>query len=435
MTLPKLNPLTLVAVTLAFAATLITLTFINRGQAGLGAADQTNQVAASHSTAQRIRVLQAAIRAHPERGTGYSLLAEAYLQRTRETGDAAYYAKADGILRRTLRRNPRDPAALTTFAALAASRHDFRSALRYARRAQRLAPLLVRPYGVVVDALVELGRYGSAGRALQRMLDLKPALPAYARASYFRELHGDLGGAVQAMKLAASAGGGAPENVAYVQALLGNLELAQGHRASARLAYRTALDSFHGYVPAEAGLARLEAAEGNLSAAIRRYRSVVARLPLPEYAIGLGEAELAAGRRGDARRDFGVVRAEERLLAASGVNTDAELALFEAEHGDPQRGLRLGRRAWRAAPSVRSADALGWALTRSGRPAEGLRFARSALQLGSKDPLFLYHAGMSALAAGRRAEGRALLTRSLSGNPRFSPLFGPRAERALRRSR
>ncbi len=75
--------------------------------------------------------------------------------------------------------------------------------------------------------------------------------------------------------------------------------------------------------------------------------------------------------------------------------------LFEADHGSPARAVRLGRRVWRAAPSVRSADALGWALARSGRPAAGLRWARRALAPGSRDPLFRYHAGT------RRGGGRA----------------------------
>jgi Flp pilus assembly protein TadD len=114
------------------------------------------------------------------------------------------------------------------------------------------------------------------------------------------------------------------------------------------------------------------------------------------------------------------------------VTTDTEIAVFEADHGSSASALRLARRAWASAPSVRSADALGWALTAAGRPRAGLVWAHRALRLGSRDPLFLYHAGMTARAAGARTEARRLLSRALALNPRFSPLFGPRAERALR---
>src|SRR5205823_8265823 len=220
-------------------------------------------------------------------------------------------------------------------------------------------------------------------------------------------------------------GGDVAENGAYVQTLLGNLEFDRGGLRAARAAYGAALQAFPRYVPAAAGLARLDAVEGRTDEAVRRYRDVVARLPLPEYVIALGETELAAGRTAAARRDLALVGAEERLLRANGVNTDVDLALFEANHGRRATAVRLARRAWASTPSVRSADALGWALTRAGHPADGVRWAGRALRLGSRDPLFLYHAGISALAAGARGGARRWLARSLALNPRFSPLYAP----------
>jgi Flp pilus assembly protein TadD len=176
----------------------------------------------------------------------------------------------------------------------------------------------------------------------------------------------------------------------------------------------------------------VEVAGGDRPGAIRRYRRVVHRLPLPEYVVGLGESELAAGRPVRARRDLTLVQAEQRLLAANGVNTDVDLALFQADHGSPSEAVVLARRAWKAAPSVRSADALGWALTRTGRAVAGLRWSKRALMLGSRDATFLYHAGMAARAAGRVRLARAYLSKAVALNPRFSPLYGPRARRALR---
>ena len=113
------------------------------------------------------------------------------------------------------------------------------------------------------------------------------------------------------------------------------------------------------------------------------------------------------------------------------MNTDVELALYQCDHGDCARGLALARRAWASAPSVRSADALGWALTRSGRPAEGLRWARRALRLGSLDPGFRFHAGLSALAAGRRSQGRAQLRVALAHGLAASPWQAATARHAL----
>jgi hypothetical protein len=54
-----------------------------------------------------------------------------------------------------------------------------------------------------------------------------------------------------------------------------------------------------------------------------------------------------------------------------------------------------------------------------------------AMRLGSRDPSFLYHAGAIAAAAGEADRARALLGGLLAQSPRFSPLYGPRAERLL----
>ena len=427
--------LKLLAVAAVFFAALAAFMLVNRGSAGsppAGSVLDNPAALVGASTDTRIGAFQALVRSQPKDSRGYGFLADAYLQKVRETGDAGYYTRAGAVLATALRLNPRDPAAVTEMGALALARHDFRAGLRYGERARRLAPYVLKPYGVVVDAQIELGRYREAARTLQRMVDLKPDLAGYARVSYWRELHGDLPGAIRAMQLAVSAGGDAPENVAYVQTLLGNLYFNAGRLGDARHAYEMALTRFPAYVPASAGIAGVDAAHGRFGPAIRRYRDAVNRLPLPQYVVSLGETELAAGRAPAARRDFALVGAEEKLLQANGVNTDVDLALFEASHGSPTRAVTLARRAWAEAPSVRSADALGWALTRAGRPGAGLRFAHTALALGSRDPMFLYHAGLSAQAAGHASEARAYLSESLALNPRFSPLYAGSARSALR---
>ncbi|MDQ3091841.1 MAG: tetratricopeptide repeat protein, partial [Actinomycetota bacterium] len=356
---------------------------------------------------------------------------DAELQRARETADPGSYERAEALFRRALGRDPRNVDATIGMGTLALARHDFRGALRHGESAHRLAPGLARPYAVLVDAQVELGDYEAAGRSLQEMIDLRPNLASYARVSYFRELHGDLEGAIEAMELAVSAGGQVPENVAYVQTLLGDLEATRGRTDAARRAYETALTQVPRYAPADVGLAELDAASGRLDEAIATYRQVGERLPLPEYTIALGEAELAAGRTASARETFALVDVQRRLLAAQGQNTDLELALFEADHGSPARAVRLARQAWDAAPSVRSADALGWALTRAGRADDGLSWARRSLKLGWQEPTARYHAGMAARAAGERDEAISFLEAALERNPDFSPMRAPKARRAL----
>jgi tetratricopeptide (TPR) repeat protein len=420
-----------IALVLAFATGLLAFGLLSRAPRPTPVETGGATLRPGASTAERVRALQDTARVTGT-ASAYAGLGRAYLQRARETGDPGYYGRAEQALRAGLRRDPRSLEALTGMGTLALARHDFGGGLAYGRAAHRVAPSAADPYAVLVDAQVELGRYADAERSLQTFVDRKPTLASYARVSYFRELHGDLDGAAVAMRLAASAGGAAPENLSYVQTLLGNLELDRGRPVAARRAYGAALAGLPGYVPARAGLARVDAAGGRLGPAIARYRRVVARLPLPEHVVALGELELAAGRRSAARRDLALVGVEERLLRANGVDTDVDLALFEANHGSPARAVALARRAWRAAPSVRAADALGWALTRAGQPREGVTWTRRALRLGSVDPAFLHHAGMSALAAGERDAARRWLRASLARNPGWSPLYAAQGRRALR---
>jgi tetratricopeptide (TPR) repeat protein len=418
-----------------FALALAVLTLVNRQPSpapGAPGADQGTPARSPASTEARIGGLEAALESGAGEPQTYAMLGGALLQRLRETGDPSLYTRAEAAFDEALERDPRNLDATVGLGTLALARHDFRAALRHGQAARRINPRAFAPFAVLVDAQIELGRFLAAERTLQQMIDFKPSLTSYARVSYFRELRGDLDGAVQAMRLAESAAPSAGENRSYIQALMGHLAFERGRLAAADAHYRAALAGFPGYAPANAGLARVDAARGRLDPAIERLRGVVERLPLPEYVIALGETELAAGRRAEAQKTFDLVRAEQRLLGANGVNTDAEIAVFEADHGDQRRGLRLGRRAYATAPGLRSADALGWALTRAGRPRAGLAYARRALSLGSRDSLFLYHAGMTALAAGDREAARTYLSRVVAANPRFSPLRAPLARRALR---
>ena len=362
------------------------------------------------------------------------LQADKLIQRVRETGDVSYFKHADALLAKARELEPRNSAVYTGLGTIALARHDFAGGLEHGLRARELAPDTAKPLGVVVDGQVELGRYRDAERTLQTMLDEKPNLAAYARASYLRELRGDLPGAVSAMRLAVAASGG-PEGAAYVRSLLGDLEFARGRLAAARTAYRQALLRVPGHIAASVGLARVAGARGQYEESVRRVRAVAAVGASPETLVALGEAEHAAGHPQAAATHFDQARAEERKRAARGENTDTELALLEADHGSPALAVELGRRGWRNGPSVRSANALGWALTRAGRPHAGLVWARRALRLGSRDPLFLYHAGIAARNSGNVGAARRWLRASLALNPRFSPLHSPRARRALRQLR
>jgi tetratricopeptide (TPR) repeat protein len=383
------------------------------------------------STDQRITLLQRAAREGIAGSQGYASLGDAYLQKARDTGDPSYYSRAERSFALALRGDARNLDAVLGAGTLAGLRHDFREQLRLGLEARRLAPGLAASLPVIADAQVELGRYDAAEQTLQRMLDTKPNLTSYARVSYYRELNGDLEGALQSMRLAVSAGAAASENVAYLQTLMGDLELQRNRPAAARTAYRSALARLPRYAPAEAGLARVDNAAGDLDSAARGLRDVAGRLPLTSHLILLADTDAARGAGRAAARDLDVVRAQQRLLRAAGTQPDAELITFEATHGDPRAAVRLGRRLWAEAPSVRSADALSWALTRAGQAEEGLAWSMRALRLGTREPLYHLHAGLAAKAAGRAGLAGAELRTALAGRAALSPLQARDARTAL----
>ncbi len=361
----------------------------------------------------------------------YAQLGAAYLQKSAESGDPVWYESAEKALRAAGRADPSDVAAITGLGNLALSRHDFRAARRLGERARRLEPESNAAFPVLADAQIELGRYDEASRTLQQFVNRRPALPSYARISYFRELQGDLSGAVDAMRLAASAGG-SPFNVAAVQVLLGDLEFKRGRLGASRKAYLSSLRDLSNNTDAEAGLARVDAAQGRVTSALRRYRRLAAQpTATAELIREFGELQLAAGQRIRAKRTLSRVRSAEERFSRRGENTDVELAGFEADHGDPRRAVELAARGRAIHPSIRSDHALGWALTQAGRPKEGMRLIDRAIDHGWREPIVLYHAGMTARAIGATGDARRLLRRALAQNPRFSPLYAPRARRAL----
>jgi len=373
----------------------------------------------------------ATVRANPDDTQSLLTLGLAWYQHARETADPSDYGRADQSFDRLLALKPSDTEGLIGKATIALARHQFANALALGDTARDQAPATARVWGVVGDALVELGRYDESAAAVQKMVDIRPDLSSYSRVSYQRELRGHLDSAITAMEAAVLAGGPDTENTEYVRVLLGNLWFLAGDLDKAGASYAASLAHSPGYVYALAGLARVAAARGDLAGAIDLYQQATDRVPFPDLLIALGEAQEADGRTVDSAATYRFVRDIEALFTANGVNTDLDIALFEADHGDVNLALTRAQAAYAEAPTVRAADALGWALYRNGRFADARPFAQEALRLGSIEPAYLFHAGMIAAAQGDVAAARQWLSASLARNPGWSPLRAPIARQTL----
>lgn len=356
-------------------------------------------------------------------------LAQAFLQKVRETGDPSFYTRVDALLTETARGREDNPLVLVAQGTLALARHDFADALELGRKATAAAPGNVSALAVVVDALNELGRYDEALDATQAMADARPSLASLARVSYARELRGDLPGAVGAMSQAVTAGAGSGENVAYVQVQLGNLLLTSGDVAGAEASYAAAEQSFPGFPLAKAGRARALVARGDPGAAADLLTDVVEVLPTAEHVIAQGDALAAAGRTKEAATAYELVGAIAKLYRANGVNVDLELALFTADHRPGGAAVKQARQAAEQRRSVAGHDALAWSLFTAGKPAEAWPEAERALRLGTRDPQIRFHAASIALARGQRDVAARHLAVVLETNPRFSAALTPAVSR------
>jgi tetratricopeptide (TPR) repeat protein len=383
-------------------------------------------------TSVAVRRLEREVRVDPRDADRLGELGLAYQLRWRETGDPSFLPLSERALRRALETRPRDAAATLGLGNLALIRHDFRSALVLGREARRRAPFAARPLGVVGDALIELGRYPQAFAAFDRMATLKPSLASYARVAYARELTGDRRGAAAAMNLALDAAAGVPEPTAWAHVELAKLALGNGRVEVAAEHLRAALAIFPGYVLALEQQARVQAARGELGAAVATARRAATAVPLPQFVALLGDLLERQGRTTAAARERATVAAIDRVLAANGLRVDLESAVFRADHRiRPTETVRLARRARAARPSIYGDDTLGWALARAGRCAEAEPWLDRALHLGTKDALLYFHRGYAAGCAGDRRAMRAWYRRALDQSPAFSARWAPVAREAL----
>jgi tetratricopeptide (TPR) repeat protein len=379
------------------------------------------------------------VRDNPGDFVAYNNLADGYLRRARETGDVSDYGRAEASVHASLEELSAEHnyTALALQASLHNVKHEFEAARRVAQRALAIRPDDSSAHAVLGDARLALGQYDEAFATYRQLVERAPGLASFSRMAHIYELRGELDDADAAWQNALNTDGGRhPENTAWARVQYGHFLFTQGKLDEAARQYEAALEALPGYVHATAGQARVAASKKRYDVAIDLYTTVVERYPVLEYVVALGDGYRAAGREGDAQRQYDLVAVIDQLYKANGINTDTEVALFLADHpsaeGRLEDGLDQAQAAYAARPaSIAAADALAWALHRTGRDGEALVYSRKAVRLGTKDPLLLFHAGMINYQAGNRDDARDYLSRAVEANPRFSVLYAAEAASVL----
>lgn len=390
------------------------------------------RASALQSTESVIAGLQKSLAKNPYDAEVWAYLGAAFMQRVRENGDPANYARAEQAFNKALALDPKNFNAVSGMGGLALARHDFRGAVTWGERGLPLNTFSAGIYGVLGDAHLELGEYDTAFDDFQKMVDTRPDLSSYARVSYARELMGDRAGAIQNMQTAVNAGGAGSEARSWALVQLGNLRFDQGEFTTAHDLYQEALQNWKNYPLARGGLAKVAAAQGDYPSAIETYTSLLQTYPLPEFAIALGDVYDVTGDKVNAQKQYALVGAMQQLFQTNGVNMDAELALFNADHQtDLPKTLALAKQAYENRSSVIVADTLAWAYYQSGDYTNAKAMMDKALRLNTQNALFFFHAGMIYLKLGDSVQATTYLDKALKLNPLFSIRYADMAQKTL----
>ena len=368
----------------------------------------------------------------PAEPKGYNMLASAFMQKARETGDFSFNARAEKAIEYSFNVAPDNYDGLKLKAALLLNYHRFQEALELSKRSQSLNARDHEVYGAMVDSLVELGNYDQAVETAQKMVDLRPDTASYSRISYLRSLHGDTKGAIDAMKFAVeSANSQSPETNAWCRVHLGDELVKDGKSKEAEQEYDHALYLFPGYHLALAAKARARYAAGDTDNAIAFYKQAIERVPLPNYISALGDLYAKLGRADEAKQQYDQVEFIEKMGTYGGTYT-RELALFWADHDMRlDEALAAAERERSIRNDVYTCDVLAWCLYKKGRYDEAKSAMSEAMRLKTSDSRLFYHAGMIALATNDTQKGAEYLKQALDINPQFDILQADAAREKL----
>ncbi len=364
----------------------------------------------------------------------YNRLTSLYLERLLMTGDAADVTRAELAATKGIEAAPKSYASVTAMAQVRLAQHDFTGALTLLDQAESLKAGVPETLALRGDALMALGRYDEAGAAYRAYLDKAPGFSAFSRQAVFAETYGNVDVAVQFWNAAIdSTKVESPVDSAWARVQLGNLYATNGRLDAASKQLSTALRVYPEYALALAGEGRVAAMRGDYRKAEGLYQQAVAKLPSPEFIAPLVDVAAAAGDTAEAERQAALIGAIGQLFEANGIRNDLTLILFKLDHGQARPAtLAAAKAAYEDRPSLAAADLYAWALYRSGQFEEAKGYSKEALRLGTKEPLYLFHAGMIAKASGDSAAARSFLGSALELNSQFHPRFAEEASAALK---
>jgi tetratricopeptide (TPR) repeat protein len=368
-------------------------------------------------------------------------LSSLYVQEARITGNYIYYdAAALKYINDVLDNEPENFEALTLKSLLYMSQHHFAEGLAIAEKAQKINPYNALIYGMLVDGNVEMGNYKAAVENSDKMDSIRPDIRSYSRVSYLREIYGDYPGAIEAMKLAVSAGGAGDEPTEWTRIQLARLYENTGDLNNAEMHYMIALDERPGYPYAIAGLGHIAMGAGDYGKAISWYEQAAAGLN--DYSI---EEQLSQLYRlnGNAKKADSLLEiiidgtkndaAKGEQDKSIGHYADRELAYAYLLKNDNGNALEHAMAEYNRRPeNIDVNETVAWVYYKMKAYDKALPYIHAALKTNCKNPQLLCNAGLIYARTNQNNLAKSTLQEALKNNPNIDPELKAESENVLK---
>lgn len=381
------------------------------------------------------------VQSNPKDAKSAIALSSLYIQEGRITGNYIYYdAAALKYINNVLDSDPGNFQALTLKALLYMSQHHFADGLVIAEKAQGINPYNALIYGLLVDGNVEMGNYPVAVKNSDTMVSRRPDIRSYSRISYLREIYGDYPGAIQAMKLAVSAGGQGDEPTEWTRIQLARLYENTGDIKNAEMNYMIALDERPGYGYGTAGLGHIAMAGGDYTKAISYYEQAAA--VLHDYSIQeqLSQLYRLSGntKKADSllnniidgmNRDSNKGEQDENI----GHYADRELAYAYLLQNNFDLALRHALAEYNRRPdNIDVNQTVAWVYYKKKQYDKALPYIKVALKTNCQNPVLLCNAGLIYARTNQKRLAKATLTAALKNNPNIDPELKKESQETLK---
>lgn len=351
-------------------------------------------------------------------------MVQVFINEARVTGEHGHYYPAalkviDDILATKPESEDIQFQAKSLQASVLLSQHEFDKALVVAKEGVQLYNYNAGIHGSLTDAYVELGAYKKAVATADKMMSIRPDLRSYSRVSYLREIFGDVAGAIEAMKLAVTAGYPGYEQTAWARLTLGNLYESEGNLDAAEGEYNTILQNRPNYAFAVAALGGIAEKRGDLVKAEQLLKKACAIIPEVGFYVQLAALYNTTDRQVEADKLIKEIWVMLQDDVDSGHNMNMEYCQIYLDLvGDYEKALDYALKEYEKRPENIDVNKLvAIAYYKKGAYQNAQKHIEKASVTNSKNGEFLLVKGLTAEKLGNKAAGQKSIKLAMDNNP------------------